>query len=260
MAKQTIPRTSSTEEASLFAALPRESTLPTRIVEQIESLLENALLQPGDKLPPERELAQQFRVSRTVVREALVALEAKGLLETAPRGGAIIQLPKAKTVARSLAFYLRRGSPEGVAGSHIHEVRRTLEMDIAERAAQRRTPADLAALRRLLEEMAQLEKARNRWVENDVEFHHTLALATHNPLYPLLLESIADIMLEVRRMAVHVRGSFENALDHHRAIFFYVDRGDPEGARQAMLDHLIDSEEVMKLAQAYISSHQIEKL
>ncbi|HLI48496.1 MAG TPA: FadR/GntR family transcriptional regulator [Chthonomonas sp.] len=232
----------------LFTVLPRENTLPNRIVENIESLLEESRLQPGDKLPTERELAQRFGVSRTVIREAIVALEAKGLLESAPRGGSIVRLPEARTVARSLAFYLRQGT-QGVVGQHIHEVRRTLELDIAEHAALRRTKEDLIALKALLDEMAGLADARDRWVQNDVEFHHTLAKATQNPLYPLLLESIADIMLQVRRLAVNVRGSFENALDHHRAIFTYIQRGDAEGARQAMWEHLIDSEEVMNRAQ-----------
>src|SRR5262245_56494738 len=112
---------------TVFEALPREATLVQRVIEQLEARIHAGQLRPGDRLPPERDLATQLGVSRTVVREAVAALTAKSLLEAAPRGGAIVRIPTAEAVTQTMRLYLR-GVGEALDYSQIHEVRHVLEV------------------------------------------------------------------------------------------------------------------------------------
>ena len=241
-------------EPQRFEVLAREATLSTRVVSQLEAMIVGSELLPGDRLPPERELARQFGVSRTVVREAVTHLSAKSLLEAAPGGGALVKLPDTRDVSQGMTLLLRAGERE-VPGAQVQEVRRMLETEIAGLAATRRTDADIVKLRELLDEMARLienrdEASREALVSNDVGFHAALAAATQNPLFVVLLNSVADIMMEVRRLGLRVEDSRLGALEHHRAIFAAVEAGEESGAREAMGAHLAESEAVMRRALA----------
>jgi GntR family transcriptional regulator, transcriptional repressor for pyruvate dehydrogenase complex len=231
----------------VFSVLPRESSLSIRMAQQVEELLMSGRLGAGSRLPTERELARQFGVSRTVVREAVAGLIARGLLETAPGGGLIARTPGADTVARSMQLFLRAGFPD-LNYAKVHEIRRVLEVEIAALAASRRTPADLNRLETNLDQMADAGDALGRAARLDVEFHDLLANSSDNVLFPVLLESMVGVMLVVREMGLQVPGAFPRALQYHRRILEQVRAGDPAGARQAMLDHLSDSELTMAAA------------
>lgn len=234
---------------SLFTALQRETTMAHRVTGQIEQLIVERRLQLGDRLPSERDLARQFGVSRTVVREAVRALVAKGLLEVKPGSGTVIRSPSARTVTQSMTLFLRGGQPD-LDFTKVHEIRRVLEIEIAGLAAARRTDDDLIKLQRLLDEMPTVQHDRDRFAQNDVAFHAALAAATHNELFALLLDSIVDIMLKVRQMGLDVPGTTAHGINFHRAIFAEVKAGNVDGARQTMLEHLIDSEAIMHQALA----------
>lgn len=230
---------------SLFRSVQRETTLSTRVIRQIEDLILQKKLKPGDRLPSERDLAEQLAVSRTVVREAIRSLVAKGLLKVRPGIGATIRQPSAATVTESVHLFLRTGGAE-LTYNKVHEIRRVLEIEIAGLAAQRRTADDLVQLERILGGMAALDDDRERFAETDVKFHAALAEATQNELFSLLLDSIADIMLEVRYSGFELAGAPERALGYHRAIYEQVKAGDPNGARNAMREHLKEAEETQR--------------
>jgi GntR family transcriptional regulator, transcriptional repressor for pyruvate dehydrogenase complex len=240
----------------MFETMVREPTLTGRVVNQLEALIVDRRLQPGDRLPAINELAQQFGVSRTVIREAIGALAAKGLLEVRHGSRTMVSRPSAETVAQSMSHYLRTGrsAPDIAKVSHV---RRVLEIEIAGCAAQQRTQQDLTRLETLLAEMTTIVQAtdnrqlyRTRYAQTDVDFHTALAYATGNDLFPMMLNSLVDVMMEVREMGFTVPGSLEKALNFHSAIYEQVKAGNAEGARQAMRAHLLDSEEVMRQASA----------
>jgi GntR family transcriptional repressor for pyruvate dehydrogenase complex len=233
----------------IFEAIERESTLSSRVTRQIEALIVDGRLKPGDRLPSERELADQLGVSRTVVREAVRALVAKSLLEVQAGSGTIVRRPSAESVAQSMTLFLR-ADQQYLDYDKVHEVRRVLEVEIAGLAAQRRNAEDLAEMEKVLREAAEIESDRKHFAKNDVAFHAALADATHNKLFGLLLDSIADIMYEVRYLGFDVPGTPARALTYHHAIFEQVRAGDPEGARQAMREHLIEAEETQRQALA----------
>lgn len=232
----------------LFKTLQRDATLSERVTGQIENLIIASHLQPGDHLPPERELARQFGVSRTVVREAIHALVAKSLLETRSGGGTVVRSPTAEAVAQSMSLFLRAGQPQ-LDYNKVLEVRRILEVEIAGLAAERRTAEDLKKMDEILQEAAKAE-GRDHFAKNDVAFHAALAYATHNELFGLLLDSVADIMFKVRYLGFDVPDAITRAVKYHRAILKQVEAGNAEGARQAMREHLAESEDTQRRAMA----------
>jgi GntR family transcriptional repressor for pyruvate dehydrogenase complex len=238
----------------MFQAMGREPNLTSRVAAQLEKLIVANQLRPGDHLPAMGELARQYGVSRTVVREAIGALAAKGLLEVRHGSRTVVRSPSAETISQSMSRYLRAGQPE-LEIAKVSHVRRVLEIEIAGCAAAARTAEDLARLEELLTELETIlhapgepETHRRRYVQVDVDFHTALAHATRNELFPLLLNSLVEIMLDVRELGFDVPGSRQRALEFHRAIYQQVKAGNVAGARQAMHDHLVESEEVMRQA------------
>jgi len=233
--------------SDLFQAIERGSTLANRVTRQMEHLIVEGYLKPGDRLPAERELAQQFGVSRTVVREAVRALVAKGLLEVRPGSGTVVSSPTRDAVTQSMSLLLRTAQLE-IDYDKVHEIRRILEVEIAALAAQRRTPQDLERMEEILREASEIEGDRNCFAECDVAFHAALARATRNELFSVLLDSVVDIMLKVREMGFSVPGTPARAFRYHQAILEQIKAGDPDRARQAMREHLIESEDTMRRA------------
>ena len=193
-------------------------------------------LKPGDALPPERELGVQFDVSRTVIREAVRTLRAKGLLEVKSGSGVRIVAVDGATVRESMRHFVHGSSLDY---TKVDEVRRVLEVAAAGLAAERVTEDDIARIDEtivLLEnECHDLEKS----VQHDLAFHRSLATATHNELFLVLHDSMGEMLLEVRRRNLS-RGPTERRLvvGMHRRIRDAVAAHDPEAAKQAMREHL----------------------
>lgn len=214
-----------------------------QVLARLERLIAERQLRPGDRLPSERELAEEFGVSRTIVREAVHALVARDLLEVRPGSGAVVRLPSRKSVTQSVATFMKVGHPQ-LGPAKIFQVRRALEVEVAGIAALSRTHEDLARLESLLALMPQAKHDQARYSQIDVQFHNALAEATHNELFVLLNESIMDILFEVRTFGTRVPGSIDRSIRYHHDIFRQVQASDPAGARQAMLEHLGESEVV----------------
>jgi GntR family transcriptional repressor for pyruvate dehydrogenase complex len=212
------------------------------VLESLERLITERHLRPGDRLPSERVLAEEFGVSRTVVREAVHRLVARSLLEVKPGSGIVVRLPSRQAVVQSVATFFQVGHPQLDPGK-IFEVRRVLEVEVAGVAAERRTLEDLARLESILGDMQSRKRDAEAFAKHDVNFHSMLAQATHNELFVLMNESIHDILYKVRQLGGIVPGSRDKAIKFHEAIYKKVRASDTKGARQAMLEHLADSEE-----------------
>lgn len=253
-----MPQLLSDSPPELFGLLTREATLAERVTEQMKQLIVSGQLQAGDRMPPERELARQFGVSRTVVREAVRSLMAQGLVEVHAGSGSVVRNLSAGAVAESMALFLQVGR-QGFDYGKLLEVRRLLEVEIAGLAAERRTVEDLAAMAAVLQETPHVGGNCDGWLKNDMAFHALLAQATKNELFSLLLDSIADIMISVRRLSFDVVGASGRTLKCHSAILEQVERGDPVGARAAMRDHLVEAEATMRAALEAAAQAQVSK-
>lgn len=229
----------------------REEKLADQVAASLERLITQGQVSPGEKLPPERVLCERFGVSRTAVREAVRSLAAKGLVEGRAGGGTLVRRPTTDSVQSLLGLVMRSGV-EGVTWLHLLELQRMFEVEIAALAAERRTPDDLEALRESLEEMRRCAAQPGQaeaWSKADVHFHEALAGAAHNPLVPVVLRAVGDVLLEARRAAARLPEVPALAEQHHRRILDAVERGSAEAARIAMQDHLRQAEKTLVRSQ-----------
>ena len=212
------------------------SRLYEQIVAQIEQSIVKGALKPGDQLPAERELAQQFGVSRTAVREAVKALREKGLVEAYPGRGTFIINGTPPSIRQSLDRMIRADHQDGTA--HLVEVREILEPEIAALAASH---ADEEAIASMREAIAVMDAAKNdpeAFIEADLDFHLVLAEAASNPLILSLIDSIVAVLRDQRMLIFKVEGGPERGQYHHKRILEAIEHRDPQGARDAMRAHL----------------------
>jgi GntR family transcriptional repressor for pyruvate dehydrogenase complex len=207
-----------------------------RIVSQIEQRIEAGDLKVGDQLPSERELAEQFAVSRTAVREAVKALRQKGLLEIRPGRGTFITNGTSDTIRSSLGMLMRIGATKGTG--YLTEVREILEPEIAAIAASRITDEYITAMQEAVRTMDTALDNVDVFVEADLDFHLALAEGTQNPIIPILMDSIIDLLREERKRTGLTKGGLQRGQIHHKKILDAVTRRDPQAARQAMQNHL----------------------
>jgi GntR family transcriptional repressor for pyruvate dehydrogenase complex len=214
----------------------RSSRLYEQIVQQVEESIHKGAMKAGDQLPPERELAQQFGVSRTAVREAVKALREKGLVEAYPGRGTFITDGTSYSMRQSLDRMLKAGQADG--SGLLVEVREILEPEIAAMAATRADAEDLASMREQVAIMDQARKDPDAFIEADLDFHLALAEAAANPIILSLIDSIVGLLREQRMGIFQVEGGPERGQYHHKRILEAIVHKDPAGAREAMKAHL----------------------
>ncbi len=213
----------------------RQGRIYEAVVDQLQDLIVSEKLQPGDRLLPERELAQRFGVSRTAVRDAIKVLSERGLVDVRPGAGTFVVREISDTVVESmgLLFQIEKSSHEA-----LHEVREILEIEMAGLAAERATEADLERIETAFEEMQSSINDPARFIEADLAFHLAIAEATHNKMFLLLLNPIIGLLQKSRRMIVAVPEGPARALEHHRQVLDGIRRKAKAEARQAMSRHM----------------------
>jgi GntR family transcriptional repressor for pyruvate dehydrogenase complex len=216
--------------------LVQSSRLYEQIVKQIEDSIERGELKEGDQLPAERELALQFGVSRTAVREAVKALREKGLVEAYPGRGTFITSETSNSIRLTFDRMIKSGPRDGTL--HLVEVREILEPEIAALAAKRVTQETLDELREAIGIMDGAKTDPDSYIEADLDFHLALAEAAANPLILSLIDSIVGVLREQRLSIFKVDGGPERGQYHHKRILEAVENRDSSGARDAMRAHL----------------------
>jgi GntR family transcriptional repressor for pyruvate dehydrogenase complex len=232
-----------------------QERLYDKVADYIEELIGAGKLQVGDQLPPERELTKKLGVARGVIREAIKVLVARGLVTVEPgRGTFIAQLDTA-----SISDHLGRFFRIGKQSHHdLNELRRVLEVEIAALAAQRAAAKDLAEMGRAIEAMDQGIDSPEEYISADQAFHAALARATQNSLFPLLINVIADLLQESRRIIFHqVPGAPQRGQYWHRQIYAAVEQHQWQAAREAMRFHM---QQVSEDAEASIQAHGVNHL
>jgi len=228
-----------------FPKIGAKDRLVDRVVDELQSMIVGGQLKPGTKLPPERELADQLGVSRTVTREAVRILDAKGLVETKRGVGTTVRRITKDQVVEPLSILLE-SQEGGIAIEHLHHVRRMLEIEIAGTAALQATEEDLSVLQEALNRLELAQDDPKAYAGADDEFHQTLARTTHNPLLRILLDSIRDLMHEVRLRVQRHPNLIEQTMSDHRQIFDRVIARDPDAARRAMETHLEHARQIQE--------------
>jgi GntR family transcriptional repressor for pyruvate dehydrogenase complex len=199
----------------------------------LDLILSNKL-QVGDRLPSERELGEQFGVSRTVIREAVRGLATKGVIDVRTGSGLRVAAVESGAVSEMLGLYLRGRQ---INYDHVHDVRLLLEVHVAGLAATRATKDDIDQIAAVHAQMAREISDIDAATKLDLEFHRAIARATHNDLYLVLMDSIGDFLLDVRRSNL-ASGYGNKALAQHDDIVSRITDHDREGAQEAMATHL----------------------
>ncbi|HSJ39305.1 MAG TPA: FadR/GntR family transcriptional regulator [Planococcus sp. (in: firmicutes)] len=210
------------------------------IVEQINMLCLEKNLQPGDRLPSERDLASFFGVSRNSVREALKGLESKGILEIRQGGGSYLAASKRDTLGNELRIHIDETQIQLI--DEMLELRRAFEVEAASLAAQRATPENLEALRHVLSQMSKAMDDTEMGVQADLDFHMQVAYATKNQLLIDLMETLAKRMEEniraTRRQRFTDKDRHQDTLKEHEEIYLAIANGKSELAKQLMYKHI----------------------
>jgi GntR family transcriptional repressor for pyruvate dehydrogenase complex len=224
----------------------QSSKIYEQIAEQIEQLILNGELRSGDRLPTERELAEQFQASRTAVREAMKTLAQKGLVDMRPGRGTIVIDGTSKAMRLSLGLMMKVG--QAGSSTNLVEVREILEPEIAALAAMRAGEEHITAMQESVTVMdASLDDA-NAYITADNNFHQALAKGTQNVLILALVDSIVYLLSEQRKQIFSVKGGPERGQVHHKRILEAVMNHDPQAARTAMYAHLRQVREDVKAA------------
>ena len=213
----------------------RKAKVYEQIAQQIQRLICDGFLKPGDKLPPERELAEIFHVSRGSLRDAVRALEVTGLVEPRQGEGTVVRAPSADSLINPLTTVLLR---QRVFVSELLEFRAMIEPVLARRAAKYASAKDLEQLEDILRRQQEKVDRGELAVEEDSEFHNTIAHAAKNTVVLNVLDAFMDLLRESREKSLQVEGRLQKSLEGHRQIFHAIQRHDPVGAENAMRRHI----------------------
>ena len=205
------------------------------IVRQVKALIADGQLKSGDRLPPERDLAERFRVSRTSVREALRSLQSRGLIEIRAGEGAFVRDVSVEALIEPLALVIL---PYREAVGELFEARHLLEPAIAALAARRATREEIAEMERILVEQAHEVAEGRTGMAQDSALHAAIAQSAHNRAIVRIVSALVDLLAQSREESLLTAGRPTRSHQDHRRILDAIRRRDEAGARRAMLEHL----------------------
>ncbi len=213
----------------------KKSSISEDIVDNLLTLIRERELRPGDKLPPERELATMMQVSRPSLREALRALAIMNVIEIRQGDGTYVTSLEPKLLMSHLDFVF---ALTDTALLELFEARRILEPSMAALAAVRITDAELAELGECLDRSLKLADDPEAFAAADLELHERIAAAAGNNILERYMVGISQLGRVSRRRTVALPGMIAQTVQDHLAIVAAMQARDAVAARQAMLDHL----------------------
>lgn len=209
------------------------------IISQIRGLISSGVLRPGQRLPSERVLSERFGVGRGHVRDALRKLEFYGIVKTLPQSG---------TVVEDMGVNALEGLITNIIGlketdfETLMEVREVLEVQAARLAALRRTPEQMAEIRKAFHDHEQMVERGEAGYEEDPLFHLKVAEASGNQVLRSLVGLFTpDIIRLTQSHGTCREERFRVALEEHRGVLVGIEKQDPEAAAQAMANHIVKS-------------------
>ncbi|WLR51820.1 FadR/GntR family transcriptional regulator [Bacillus tianshenii] len=217
------------------------------VAEALVEMIKSAKLKPGDKLDSVQQLAENFQVGRSAIREALSALRAMGLVEMRQGEGTFVRQfdPEMLSLPIHAAVLMKKDDIQ-----NLLEVRKILEVGAVEAAAERRTVEDLEAIKLALEEMGRASENEELGEKADLAFHMAIAKASHNELLTSLMNNVSEMMVttmrETRRLWLYSKqATLERLHQEHHDIYHAIEAQDPKAAQQYMLNHLLKVEDVL---------------
>jgi GntR family transcriptional repressor for pyruvate dehydrogenase complex len=212
----------------------------------IKDMIVSGEWRPGDRLPREPDLARRLGLSRNSLREAVRALSWVGILDVRQGDGTYVTSLESHVLVDAMSFIVELHQNRNVM--HILEARRVMEAAVSALAAQHIDGEELMELRRLIEAAADCATIEE-FVDNDLEFHRRIAVASRNPVLASLLDTLASRTSRARIWrGVMQRGATESALKEHRALVAALEEHRPDQACAWATVHIAGVEEWLRLA------------
>jgi GntR family transcriptional repressor for pyruvate dehydrogenase complex len=225
----------------------RDSVAAEQVIAHVRDLIERGVLRPGDRVASERQLARDVGVSRPSVRAGLRSLAAMGVVQTRQGAGTFITDGPPALVSEALGLF---ATLHGIGADRLFEARRVLEVGTAALSAERATGEQTMAMSDEITGMYASLDDPQTFLLHDVRFHRAVALGANNAVLGALIEMVASLHYEQRRVTVErARHQLRETADMHRRIYQAIRQRDPEAARAAMDEHL-------RLAQAAQASEE----
>src|SRR6266550_6580257 len=209
-----------------------------QVVEHVRSLISSGEVHPGDRLPPERELARKLKISRSSLRAGIGFLSAMGVLKSRHGAGTFVSSGPPALDSSSLSVL---GALHGFLPWQMFEARLVLESNVAALAAERATDEHIAELAEEVAEMYASLTDPHEYLIHDVRFHRTIARASGNPILGALMETITANLYDNRRLTAGHSQSLKESAEMHREIFRAIRSRNPIQARRTMEQHLNDA-------------------
>jgi GntR family transcriptional repressor for pyruvate dehydrogenase complex len=211
------------------------NTLVDRVTDELRQMILTGKLQPGEFLPSRKDLAAQFGVGLSTVHEAIQALSAVGMLESRPGKGTWVRQDTLETLIHPAVVETRLGE---LNARQVYEARFVIEVALTELAAKRATPEDIERIWDALEAMEVTVEDNEAFIEADLEFHLAVARAGHNELLEQFYHLSRRLLVEVIGEMLKLPDVKEDSIPLQRAIAQAIERGDPDEARWAAIDHM----------------------
>ncbi len=225
---------------------PRGNGLTFTLLQRFRELLSDGSLKPGSRLPPERDLARQFGVSRNSLRQALQVLGAMGVLTQRTGSGTFLRTDASGVFEEPFRFMMLLDS---VSHEELFEARLIVEPELAYHAAQRATLEHIQILRQALENLRAAAGDRLRVAEADLMFHRGILRAAGNrvceTMFSVIYRSLLSSIMETSRLV-----DLEHTMRFHSRILRAIDARQPDAARKAMREHIADARSVRQLGAA----------
>lgn len=222
--------------SAAFKPLKR-TDLTQLVVDRLQALLEQGVLKPGSKLPPEPEMSRLLGISRPSLRQAYKALSILGILRAVPGDGTYISESTSKILSLPLTFLMLM---KRIDFGEVFEFRMMLEGELARWAATRALQEEILAMDVQIKNMAASLKNgdMDRYLASEYEFHNCIARAAHNTLLLEVISIVGGLLWETRKALVNIVPDRNKDLEEHRAILVAISARDPDAAFSAMRQHL----------------------
>ncbi|MFL6227203.1 MAG: FadR/GntR family transcriptional regulator [Pyrinomonadaceae bacterium] len=229
--------TDSNPEIFKTVAPERHGTTSSEVVQQLQEMIHRGELRPGDRLPPERDLAKLLGVSRPTLRAGIRSLAAVGVLQSRQGAGTFV-VESDGTPALDSSTLSLMASLHGLTSGEMFEARRSLEMAVAGLAAERATGEQIATMAEEITGMYASLEDPEQFLVHDVRFHQAVAAASGNRILTALMNMVAKVLFDIRIKTVKRATDLKESAEMHRRVYRAIRARDPEAAGNMMRDHL----------------------
>lgn len=235
------------------SAIPKED-VTVRLLTAFKHLISEGTLVSGSRLPPERDLAEHFQVSRSSLRQALKVLEIMGVISQRVGDGTYLNAAAPSLLSEPMEFLILL---DGISFHELMEARIIVEPELAARAASRATAEDLAVLRREMAAMAESGQNHGRLAEHDVQFHQAIFQAAGNRVCSMMFTMVHRSLGNLMELTAQLVPP-EHTIRLHQRIYTAIRQRDPEAARRRMTEHLVDAKGLLARANDRQQSSRVQ--